>query len=359
MSIFYRKKVFSFDEFSQILLALKNNYYCNNSETTKVNYYCRIVAKLLKKEHNDVVIFTKDNKKYVSIVNLLNYNEVKSVVQNIAVSLKNDNNIDENYVAVKQLFIHTHGINGYLYDLINYFTHTDFIKSILDKDVCIFVNNNHRYRLLIPFITKIILSLRDKVSIKKQNKIISLIANAMLGASLSKNNTSTKNDNRLDIVLSGFSHGCILNTYILNNLLALECLSKKINNIYLIEEAIPCIKYVLEPFKKRYIRLKNTLAKKRKAITLILIPVDQNDKMMLKYHPIDLIYDFMQKINNDIEMKQSINTCQYCANNDSEKNKIIEKLSFDKNINNNFFKIITKMSDLNIKYCPQKNNMWH
>lgn len=355
MQNFCRKRIFSFDEFAQILLALKNNYYSdNNNKVNKVNNY-RVIINLLKKKYNNVIIFTKDNKKYVSMVNLLNSNEVKSAILNIATISKDNNNIDDNYTDMKQLFIHTHGINGYLYDLINYFTHADFIKSILDKDVCIFVNINHHYRLLIPFITKIILSLRDKISIKKQNKIIGLIASAMVGFPLE--NASTKNDNRLNIILSGFSHGCTLNTYILDNLLTSRYLSKKINNIYLIEEAIPYIKYVLEPIKKRYLRLKNTLANGKKTITLILISVNQNDKMMLKYHPINLIYDFMQKVNSDFEMKQNINICQYCANNDIEKNKIIEKLSLNKVENDNFVKII-KISDLNIKYCPQKNNMW-
>ncbi len=308
---FYENKYFSFKDFSSLLLK-------ENKNQKKIN---KKFLNFLKKKHIVVVIFNKNKEKYVAIINPSDLHDINSLLKKISLY---------EHTNKRQVFIHTHGINGYEYDLINYFTDSNFTKSIKDKDICIFFNNCSSFLSIAETFKKHI-----KTSINRQKELINSIIAAIC----------KKTDN-ISFILSGFSHGCILNTYILDSIDYYNL--KKISSIFLIEEAIPKIKYLIEPLETRYQRLKYVCEKEfiLNKVTLILISADLSLKSLLKYHPAYLMKKLIEKINNDKEMQNKIYNCYYV------KDKIYKKKKEKK-----FIKI-KQLSELQIKFCPQKKRIW-
>ena len=300
-------KSISFKDFSSIL-------------STDKSYNKKLINFLVKKRIS-VIVYTKNRKKYVFIANPAKKEEITNFIKTIS-------QIFSNTRRKKKIFIHSHGVNGYKYDLINYFTNNEFINSIKDKDICIFFNNCAS--LPIPFAETF--KRHVKKSINRQEYLINTIIKAIYG--------------NIDLILSGFSYGCVLNTYILNSIDDNNL--KKINNIFLIEEGIPKIKYLIEQLKTRYNRLKCVCGKKNilKKVRLIIITANE---ALEKYHPINLTFDLVNIINHDNNMQQKLHSCILIDDNNFYKKKIFLQ---------DYFVKIKKLSELKIKFCPQKNKIW-
>ena len=330
----FKQKVFLFEEFSEILI---NEQFQQKKIRQKTNmFYEKNLIKFLQKKKMNVVIISRNKKKYVYIIDPKNDNEIDNIVNFITVAISDANN-------ERKIFIHTHGINGYKYDLINYFTDDNFIESINDKDIIIFFNNCSS----MPF--DCATHKQCKKAIKKQEKLINSVITAVIK---SNNNHNEKNDITTNLILSGFSRGCILNTLILNSINSYNI--KNINHFFLIEELVPRMKFVLEPFENRYKKLKSVISKHyiSEKISLILIPPDKSNKTLLKHHPLDLMHDFLNKLNNDKEMQKHLYKCQYCVD------KSEQQEFYKKPYNNKYVEIVKEISNLDIKYCPQKNKIW-
>lgn len=299
----FLKNGISFEDFSSILLTDKS--------------YNKKLIDFLKKKHMSVIVYTKNREKYVFIANPAKKEEITNFIK-----------LFSNTKRKKKIFIHSHGVNGYKYDLINYFTNNEFINSIKDKDICIFFNNCTF--LPIPFAETF--KRHVKKSINRQEYLINTIIKTIHG--------------NIDLILSGFSYGCVLNTYILNSINDNNL--KKINNIFLIEEGIPKIKYLIEPLITRYDRLKCVCGKKNilKKVRLIIITANE---ALEKYHPINLTFGLVNIINHDNNMQQKLHSCILIDDNNFYKKKILSQDCFVK---------IKKLSVLKIKFCPQKNKIW-
>ena len=260
----FLKNGISFEDFSSILLTDKS--------------YNKKLIDFLKKKHMSVIVYTKNREKYVFIANPAKKEEITNFIKTIS-------QLFSNTKRKKKIFIHSHGVNGYKYDLINYFTNNEFINSIKDKDICIFFNNCTS--LPIPFAETF--KRHVKKSINRQEYLINTIIKTIHG--------------NIDLILSGFSYGCVLNTYILNSINDNNL--KKINNIFLIEEGIPKIKYLIEPLITRYDRLKCVCGKKNilKKVRLIIITANE---ALEKYHPINLTFGLVNIINHDNNMQQKL-----------------------------------------------------
>ena len=159
----FKQKVFLFKEFSENLI---NEQFQQKKIQQKTNiFYKKNLIKFLQKKKMNVIIVSKNENKYVYIIDPKN--DINNIVNFITATTSNTNN-------ERKIFIHTHGINGYKYDLINYFTDDNFIKSINDKDVVIFFNNCSS----MPFDWATHKQCRK--AIKRQEKLINSIITAVI-----------------------------------------------------------------------------------------------------------------------------------------------------------------------------------
>ena len=294
------------------------------NDNLKNNFHNSI--KYAQKYRLSVILFPKE--KQIFYLNLKNKNDIDFILNKVF-----QKNIHFNKTKI---FIHNHGIKGFYYDVSNYLTEPEFISSLKDKDVAIFFN----YCSFLPYDFKF--KFQWKIEINRYvnflNKLLMIFA---------KNGVQ----NNLNLILSGFSRGCIINTKMLN--LIQEENLKNINSIYLIEEAIPKIKFLLPSVDIRYKQLKNIIFQKRffKKIKMIIIPVDMKNKTMNKNHPIKTILNIAERIDNDKELQQCLNDCVLCLN---------EQDGEQFNVFQNDFKYVktTQYDLLDIKFCPQKRKIW-
>ena len=281
------------------------------------------MVKCSKRRHLAVIIFPKYKEIYC--LNLKNQRDVEFILNKV---------LELKLISQKpQIFVHNHGIKGFYYDVMNYLTEKTFKNSLDDKDIVIFFN----YHSILPYDFKF--GFQWKIEIKRYCNFLNKILKHL-----------NIYDN-LNLILSGFSRGCIINTKMLN--LIQEENLKNINSIYLIEEAIPKIKFLLPSVDIRYKQLKNIIFQKRffKKIKMIIIPVDMKNKTMNKNHPIKTILNIAERIDNDKELQQCLNDCVLCLN---------EQDGEQFNVFQNDFKYVktTQYDLLDIKFCPQKRKIW-
>ena len=235
-----------------------------------------------------------------------------------------------------RIFIHSHGIKGYLYDILNYFTEHNFIQSIQDKDICIFTNTGSR--LPLDFTTK----QNYNNIIQQQANIIDMIVN-----------TIAQTHRNIHLIMSGFSKGCCVNTdllkYIHNDT------PQHIQQLTIIEEAIPVIKYILDNVCVRYTTLANIINTKNITpnIRIVLFPAEPSNTYLQKHHPIQATYDIIKKLNQDIVTQSKLQQC-IC---------VLPKTYPHSSIVNNdgaFVKFIpyNDKTLLDISYCPQQKKIW-
>ena len=234
------------------------------------------------------------------------------------------------------IFIHSHGIKGYVYDILNYFTEHNFIQSIKDKDICIFTNTGSR--LPLDFTTK----RHYKNIIQQQANIINMIVN-----------TIAQTHRNIHLIMSGFSKGCCVNTdllkYIHNDT------PQHIQQLTIIEEAIPVIKYILDNICVRYKKLANIINTNNitQNIRIVLFPAEPSNTYLQKHHPIKATHKVIKMLNQDITTQSKLQQC-ICVLPKTHQHLSIEYTD------NNFVKFIpyNDKQILDIKYCPQQKKIW-
>ena len=153
--------------------------------------------------------------------------------------------------------------------------------------------------------------------------------------------------------MSGFSKGCCVNTdllqYIQNDIL------QQIQQITIIEEAVPVVKYILDNICIRYTTLANIINTKKITpnIRIVLLPAEPSNTYLQKYHPIQATYTIVKMINNDMKIQTKIQQCVCMLPATPQHTSIVEKkYSFVKFIPYN------DKTLLDISYCPQQKKIW-
>ena len=281
------------------------------------------MVKCSKRRHLAVIIFPKYKEIYC--LNLKNQRDVEFILNKV---------LELKLISQKpQIFVHNHGIKGFYYDVMNYLTEKTFKNSLDDKDIVIFFN----YHSILPYDFKF--GFQWKIEIKRYCNFLNKILKHL-----------NIYDN-LNLILSGFSRGCIINTKMLN--LIQEENLKNINSIYLIEEAIPKIKFLLPSVDIRYTQLKNIIFQKRffKKIKMIIIPSDCNNIAMREKHPSSVSFDIAKRIDLNEKLFQCLNDCILCLEEIEQKQFSVFKDDFK------CVKIIP-YEMLEINFCPQKVKIW-
>ena len=289
------------------------------------------VFKCLQKHHL-VIIVVNNNNKYVKVIKP-NTSFILPIQQCICQHISKQ---PSHHNQQCRIFIHSHGIKGYVYDMLNYFTEHDFIQSIQDKDICIFTNTGSR--LPLDFTTK----RHYKNIIQQQANIIEMIVN-----------TVTQVRSNIHLIMSGFSKGCCVNTdllkYIQNDIL------QHIQQLTIIEEAIPVVKYILDNICIRYKKLADIINTKNITpnIRMVLLPAEPSNTYLQKHHPIKATHKVIKMLNQDITTQSKLQQC-IC---------VLPKTYPHSSIVNNdgaFVKFIpyNDKTLLDISYCPQQKKIW-
>ena len=290
------------------------------------------VFKCLQKHHLVIIVVNNDNNKYVKVIDPKT-SFALSMQQFI---FKHINQQISHKHQQYHIFIHSHGIKGYVYDILNYFTENDFIQSIQDKDICIFTNTGSR--LPLDFTTK----QNYNNIIQQQANIIDMIVN-----------TIAQTHRNIHLIMSGFSKGCCVNTdllkYIHNDT------PQHIQQLTIIEEAIPVIKYILDNICVRYTTLANIINTKNITpnIRIVLFPAEPSNTYLQKHHPIQATHDIIKKLNQDIVTQSKLQQCICVLPKTYQHSSIV-------NNDGSFVKFIpyNDKQILDINYCPQQKKIW-
>ena len=290
------------------------------------------VFKCLQKYHLVIIVVNNNNNKYVKVIKPKT-SFASSMQQFI---FKHINQQISHQHQQYHIFIHSHGIKGYVYDMLNYFTENDFSQSIKDKDICIFTNTGSR--LPLDLTTK----WHYNSIIQQQANIIDMIVN-----------TIAQTHRNIHLIMSGFSKGCCVNTdllkYIHNDT------PQHIQQLTIIEEAIPVIKYILDNICVRYKKLANIINAKNITpnIRIVLFPAEPSNTYLQKHHPIQATYDIIKKLNQDIVTQSKLQQCICVLPNTYQHSSIV-------NNDSSFVKFIpyNDKTLLDISYCPQQKNIW-
>ena len=221
------------------------------------------VFKCLQKYHLVIIVVNNNNNKYVKVIKPKT-SFASSMQQFI---FKHINQQISHQHQQYHIFIHSHGIKGYVYDMLNYFTEHDFIKSTQDKDICIFTNTGSR----LPW---------DLTTKWHYNSIIQQQANIIATIV----NTIKHIHSNIHLIMSGFSKGCCVNTdllkYIHNDT------PQHIQQLTIIEEAIPIIKYILDNVCIRYKTLADIISTNNitQNIRIVLFPAEPSNTYLQKHH---------------------------------------------------------------------------
>ena len=287
--------------------------------------------KCLQKHRLMIVVFNKSNGKYVQVFNpKVNHLNLPSLFNILHIEPITTN---QQY----RIFIHSHGIKGYKYDVLNYFTNNHFIQSISDKHIVIFTNTGSR----LPF---------DLMTHKKYNNILQTQANIIdkIICDVSRYN------NNIHLILSGFSKGCNANTHLL--MFISHTSLKHINCLTIIAEAIPVVKYIISDIKTRYKNFQQTLhvIPKQCKVNLVLFPVDIKNLYLYKHHPTYATWQIIHAINQDRTIQQRLNQCLCIWFNTYHQQALAIKK------HNSFVKFIPydSFNMLGFNYCPQQRKIW-
>ena len=290
------------------------------------------VFKCLQKYHLVIIVVNNNNNTYVKVIDPKT--SFALIMQQFTVQHIHQQKSHKPQQC--RIFIHSHGIKGYVYDILNYFTEHNFIQSIQDKDICIFTNTGSR--LPLDFTTK----QNYNNIIQQQANIINMIVN-----------TIAQTHRNIHLIMSGFSKGCCVNTdllkYIQNDTL------QYIQQITMIEEAIPVMTYILDNIYIRYEQLANIINTKNitKNIRIVLLPAEPSNTYLQKHHPIQATCTIIKMINKDIAMQTKIKQCVCMLPQAPQHSSII-------NNNNSFVKCIPYNDEriLDIQYCQQQKKIW-
>ena len=290
------------------------------------------VFKCLQKYHLVIIVVNNDNNKYVKVIKPKT-SFALSIQQFI---FKHINQQISHKPQQCRIFIHSHGIKGYVYDILNYVTEHNFIQSIKDKDICMFTNTGSR--LPLDFTTK----WHYKNIIQQQANIIDMIVNII-----------AQTHRNIHLIMSGFSKGCCVNTdllkYIHNDT------SQHIQQLTIIEEAIPIIKYILDKICVRYKKLANIINTNNITpnLRIVLFPAEPSNTYLQKHHPIQATYDIIKKLNQDIVTQSKLQQCICVLPKTYQHSSIV-------NNDGSFVKFIpyNDKQILDINYCPQQKKIW-
>ena len=288
--------------------------------------------KCLQKHHLVVMVINNHNNKYVKVIKP-NTSFILPIQQCICQHIGKQ---PSHHNQQCRIFIHSHGIKGYVYDMLNYFTEHEFIKSTQDKDICIFTNTGSR----LPW---------DLTTKWHYNSIIQQQANIIATIV----NTIKHIHSNIHLIMSGFSKGCCVNTdllkYIHNDT------PQHIQQLTIIEEAIPIIKYILDNVCIRYKTLADIISTNNitQNIRIVLFPAEPSNTYLQKHHPIQATYDIIKKLNQDIVTQSKLQQCICVLPKTYPHSSIV-------NDNGSFVKFIpyNDKQILDIKYCPQQKKIW-
>ena len=307
-------KLWGFEDFVNLLTA----------NTTQI-------FKCLQKHRLIIVVFNNINDRRVKVIDarLNNFHKLSPLFTTHIKLLKNDQPC--------RVFIHSHGIKGYMYDMLNYFTNNHFIQSISDKHIVIFTNTSSR----LPF---------DLMTHKKYNNILQTQANVIdkIICDVSRYN------NNIHLILSAFSKGCNVNTRLVA--FTASASLKHVSNITIIAEAIPVVKYIISNIKTRYKNFQQTIhvIPKQCIINLVLFPVDVKNHYLYKHHPQYATWQIINAINQDCAIQQRLNQCLCVWLNTYQQQTLARKK------HNSFVKFIpySSFNILGFNYCPQQKKIW-
>lgn len=290
------------------------------------------VFKCLQKHHLVVMVINNNNNKYVNVIKP-NTSFILPIQQCICQHISKQ---PSHYNQQCRIFIHSHGIKGYVYDILNYFTETDFVQSMTDKDICIFTNTGSR----LPW--DLTTKRHYKNIIQQQANIINMIVN-----------TITQTHRNIHLIMSGFSKGCCVNTdllkYIHNDT------PQHIQQLTIIEEAIPVIKYILDNICVRYKKLADIINAKNITpnIRIVLFPAEPSNTYLQKHHPIKATHKVIKMLNQDITTQSKLQQCICVLPKTYPHSSIV-------NNDGSFVKFIPDNNKtlLDINYCPQQKKIW-